>query len=217
MLSVDVIKAIDEFAFKSTPYPVVLSIENHCSLPQQAIMAEVMIDIFGDKLFMPQKFEKDDFLPSLEELKYKILVKGKRPNSTVIAGKTASTSPSVENTEADDDKSESEDEDEDDEGDEPANDPKTGKPIKTRKQLLKKQQEEEAHAAGKKVKKEKTHHKLAQITFLGTTHCKSFEKSKSDEIPADKMTSYAEAKTMKYLRNPDILSGWIEHNKKHLR
>jgi len=30
----DVIRAIDEFGFQVSPYPVILSVENHCSLPQ---------------------------------------------------------------------------------------------------------------------------------------------------------------------------------------
>ncbi|CAL1547808.1 unnamed protein product, partial [Lymnaea stagnalis] len=43
----DVIKAINEYAFKTSPYPVTLSIENHCSLQQQQVMANVMNLTFG--------------------------------------------------------------------------------------------------------------------------------------------------------------------------
>jgi hypothetical protein len=33
----NVIRAINDYAFAVSPYPVILSIENHCSLPQQVV------------------------------------------------------------------------------------------------------------------------------------------------------------------------------------
>lgn len=38
----DVIKTIKEHAFATSEYPVILSIEDHCSLPQQRKMAIAM-------------------------------------------------------------------------------------------------------------------------------------------------------------------------------
>ena len=69
-----------EFNFRVTPYPVVLSIENHCSLAQQELMAEIMKLGFGDSLLMPRELMAagDRQLPTLEQLKYKVLIKGKR-------------------------------------------------------------------------------------------------------------------------------------------
>lgn len=75
----DVINAMAEFNFRVTPYPVVLSIENHCSLPQQELMAEIMKIGFGDTLLMPgDLMGSGNHLPTLEQLKYKVLIKGKR-------------------------------------------------------------------------------------------------------------------------------------------
>ena len=75
----DVINAMAEFNFRVTPYPVVLSIENHCSLPQQELMAEIMKIGFGDSLLMPgELMGSGSHLPTLEQLKYKVLIKGKR-------------------------------------------------------------------------------------------------------------------------------------------
>jgi hypothetical protein len=36
-----VVEAINRSAFVTSPYPVILSIENHCSLQQQARMAHI--------------------------------------------------------------------------------------------------------------------------------------------------------------------------------
>ena len=46
----DVIHAINETAFKTSPYPVILSFENHCTPRQQQKMAKYCMEIFGDKL-----------------------------------------------------------------------------------------------------------------------------------------------------------------------
>jgi len=74
---VDVIAAINDEGFKTSPYPIILSIENHCSIKQQDVMAKYMRSIFGDKLQLPLA-EAAEKLPSPEDLKYKILIKGKR-------------------------------------------------------------------------------------------------------------------------------------------
>lgn len=71
--------AIKNYAFYSTPYPVILSIENHCSVPQQTRMAQIMRSVFGEMLFESKDRGNSDtsgFLPSPEHLKEKILVKG---------------------------------------------------------------------------------------------------------------------------------------------
>ncbi|TRZ01848.1 hypothetical protein DNTS_007153 [Danionella cerebrum] len=46
----DVIKAIKEYSFKTSPYPVILSLENHCTIPQQKVMARHLTSILGSAL-----------------------------------------------------------------------------------------------------------------------------------------------------------------------
>ncbi|CAK6967906.1 -phosphatidylinositol 4%2C5-bisphosphate phosphodiesterase delta-1b [Scomber scombrus] len=77
----DVIKAIKEYAFKTSDYPVILSLENHCSVEQQEVMARHMSSILGSALVTSPLGEgmPTDF-PSPEDLKGKILIKGKRLN-----------------------------------------------------------------------------------------------------------------------------------------
>uniref|UniRef100_A0AAR2LCL0 Phosphoinositide phospholipase C n=1 Tax=Pygocentrus nattereri TaxID=42514 RepID=A0AAR2LCL0_PYGNA len=77
----DVIKAIKDYAFKASEYPVILSLENHCSVQQQKLMAHYMISILGSALLThPLGNEMPSALPSPQELKRRILVKGKRLN-----------------------------------------------------------------------------------------------------------------------------------------
>jgi hypothetical protein len=63
------------FIFLYCRYPVILSIENHCSLKQQRVMVDHMTAIFGDKLYCGTIDEKRVRLPSPEDLKGKILIK----------------------------------------------------------------------------------------------------------------------------------------------
>ncbi|XP_010130698.1 PREDICTED: 1-phosphatidylinositol 4,5-bisphosphate phosphodiesterase zeta-1-like, partial [Buceros rhinoceros silvestris] len=46
----EVIQVIDKYAFMASDYPVVLSLENHCSPEQQEVMAECLRSILGDRL-----------------------------------------------------------------------------------------------------------------------------------------------------------------------
>ncbi|XP_038678314.1 1-phosphatidylinositol 4,5-bisphosphate phosphodiesterase eta-2a isoform X4 [Scyliorhinus canicula] len=75
----DVIETINKYAFAKSEYPVILSVENHCSVPQQKKMAQGLCEILGDKLDVTSVHEEDmTQLPSPESLKGKILVKGKK-------------------------------------------------------------------------------------------------------------------------------------------
>ncbi|GAV09846.1 hypothetical protein RvY_19319 [Ramazzottius varieornatus] len=79
-----VVEEINRSAFVTSPYPVILSIENHCCLAQQRKVAEIFEEGFGDKLFkafLPDKayFPSSELpFPSPSQLKYKILIKSKK-------------------------------------------------------------------------------------------------------------------------------------------
>ncbi|XP_045715577.1 1-phosphatidylinositol 4,5-bisphosphate phosphodiesterase eta-2 isoform X5 [Phyllostomus hastatus] len=75
----DVIETINKYAFVKNEYPVVLSLENHCSVAQQKKMAQYLTDILGDKLDLSSVSGEDaTMLPSPQMLRGKILVKGKK-------------------------------------------------------------------------------------------------------------------------------------------
>ncbi|XP_063076696.1 1-phosphatidylinositol 4,5-bisphosphate phosphodiesterase delta-3-A-like isoform X2 [Engraulis encrasicolus] len=86
----DVIMTIAQFAFKKSPYPVILSLEVHCSLEQQAVMARHLRSILGKRLLTrPLNTQPLTRLPSPEELRGRVLVKAKRIGAL---GKTESSS-----------------------------------------------------------------------------------------------------------------------------
>lgn len=77
----DVLLACKDYAFHSSDYPLILSIENHCSLQQQDRMAELLTSIVGDLLYKQE--DNLTTLPSPEALKGKILIKGKKAAPTI--------------------------------------------------------------------------------------------------------------------------------------
>ncbi|CAO1624562.1 unnamed protein product [Sympodiomycopsis kandeliae] len=99
----DVIKAIGQYAFVTSPYPLILSLEVHNDVPQQTVMAKMLIDILGEALLTEKLPEKtspalrpvgasnigslaSSPLPSPEDLRGKILVKAK---NVLITGSNA--------------------------------------------------------------------------------------------------------------------------------
>lgn len=78
----DVIQAINDYGFENNPFPIILSLEQHCGIPQQQIQAKIMKKILGDRLLMPLKnIAIGQSLPSPHELQGKVILKGKRMGS----------------------------------------------------------------------------------------------------------------------------------------
>lgn len=74
----DVIKTIKEHAFVTSDYPVILSIEQNCSLEQQRNMAQALIDVFGDMLLVQKVDKNETSLPSPHKLQRRIILKHKK-------------------------------------------------------------------------------------------------------------------------------------------
>ncbi|XP_061090272.1 1-phosphatidylinositol 4,5-bisphosphate phosphodiesterase delta-4-like isoform X2 [Conger conger] len=75
----DVIIAVEKYAFRVSEYPLILSMENHCGVEQQGVMAQHLHHILGEKLLSsPVDSKFPDRLPSPQELMGKILIKGKK-------------------------------------------------------------------------------------------------------------------------------------------
>uniref|UniRef100_A0AAY4EZZ6 Phosphoinositide phospholipase C n=1 Tax=Denticeps clupeoides TaxID=299321 RepID=A0AAY4EZZ6_9TELE len=83
----DIVESINKYAFVKSQYPVILSIENHCTVPQQKKMAQYLIEVLQDKLDLStvNANETTRRLPCPEVLKGKILVKGKKLPANIDA------------------------------------------------------------------------------------------------------------------------------------
>uniref|UniRef100_A0A3Q2ZD67 1-phosphatidylinositol 4,5-bisphosphate phosphodiesterase n=1 Tax=Kryptolebias marmoratus TaxID=37003 RepID=A0A3Q2ZD67_KRYMA len=102
----EVIEAIADCAFKTSPFPIILSFENHVDSPkQQAKMAEYCRSIFGDALLTEplEKYplESGVSLPSPMELMGKILVKNKKKHHKTEGSTKKKLSEQVSNTYSD--------------------------------------------------------------------------------------------------------------------
>lgn len=76
----DVVRAINEHAFVTSEFPVILSIEEHCPIDQQRQMARIFREVFGDKLLIEPVEHLAEQLPSPTQLKGKIILKHKKIN-----------------------------------------------------------------------------------------------------------------------------------------
>lgn len=80
---IDIIKTIKVFLnFHPDTFPIILSFENHCSIPYQVIMAEMLIGILGDSLYIPTEASLYGQLPSPSKLRGMVVIKGRRPDGT---------------------------------------------------------------------------------------------------------------------------------------
>ncbi|KAI9705079.1 MAG: Phospholipase C [Candelina mexicana] len=75
----DCIAVIGKYAFVSSPYPLIISLEVHCNAEQQVIMADILKTVLGERLLLEPLMTNTCSLPSPEELKNRILIKVKAP------------------------------------------------------------------------------------------------------------------------------------------
>jgi hypothetical protein len=68
--------AVRDYAFVVTDTPLIASLEVHCSPEQQETMVDIMTEIWGD-LLLPEPKEDAKHLPTLAEVRGKILIKVK--------------------------------------------------------------------------------------------------------------------------------------------
>ncbi|OQV17418.1 1-phosphatidylinositol 4,5-bisphosphate phosphodiesterase delta-4 [Hypsibius exemplaris] len=68
-----------DYGFKTSEYPLILSLENHCSAPQQQKMAHYLKEIFAERLFTATKADTERLtLPSPEELRGCVFIVAKK-------------------------------------------------------------------------------------------------------------------------------------------
>ena len=169
-------------------YPIILSLENHCSHPFQKAMAADMETILGDLLYVPGAGDVDKSLPSPESLRGKVVIKGKRPPDT--------NDEDIDATEGDDD------DQFDGTLDTPTNAAKATKGSKGSK-------------GAKAVKPPKIVKELARLTLFHGTKFKSFEKSMTE--PSSHMHSISEPKITKIIsKQASNTLLWKSYNTEHM-
>uniref|UniRef100_A0A3Q3EZM6 Phosphoinositide phospholipase C n=1 Tax=Kryptolebias marmoratus TaxID=37003 RepID=A0A3Q3EZM6_KRYMA len=190
----EVIEAIAECAFKTSPFPVILSFENHVdSLKQQAKMAEYCRTIFGDALLIDPldkyPLEHGVPLPSPQELMGKILIKNKKSHkpSNNTDTKRLIDQPANQSNEPVSPKMEAESEEDDDDEDD---DGKKGSA------------EREAVA---------TEEMSTLVNYVQPTKFNSFEASKTR---CYHMSSFVETKALEHLTKSPV--EFVEYNKSQL-
>ena len=69
---------MQNYGFSSSVYPIIISIENHCSSAQQSKMAKIFRAIFEERLPLENLVEVEGRarLPSPQELQGKVILKG---------------------------------------------------------------------------------------------------------------------------------------------
>lgn len=87
---VEVVRAIKDNAFVASDYPLILSLENHCSIPQQKVMAQTFKEVFGDCLLTQPVDPNGKEMPSPTALRNKIILKHKKlpKDPTLVADTT---------------------------------------------------------------------------------------------------------------------------------
>ncbi|KAK5132781.1 hypothetical protein LTR08_008666 [Meristemomyces frigidus] len=87
-----VCEVIRDYAFRSSDLPLIVSLEIHCCQQQQEIMVDIMKDYWKQYLVpMPDDFSDQTPLPTLEQMRKRILIKVKYTPPEKAASQKAST------------------------------------------------------------------------------------------------------------------------------
>ncbi|XP_072961468.1 phosphoinositide phospholipase C 2-like isoform X1 [Typha angustifolia] len=76
--------SIKEYAFVASPYPVIITLEDHLAANLQDKVAKLIKETFEEMLFIPTSEQLEEF-PSPEELKNKIMISTKPPKEYLEA------------------------------------------------------------------------------------------------------------------------------------
>ncbi|XP_050239825.1 phosphoinositide phospholipase C 6-like isoform X2 [Quercus robur] len=93
---IECLKSIREHAFSASPYPVIITLEDHLTPDLQAKVAQLITQTFEDMLFYPQPERLKEF-HSPEELKYRIIISTKPPKEYLKAKSEKGNKPHEEN------------------------------------------------------------------------------------------------------------------------
>ncbi|RLN35570.1 hypothetical protein C2845_PM03G17220 [Panicum miliaceum] len=78
------LRSIKEYAFVASPYPVIITLEDHLPADLQEKVAKMVLEVFGNILYYPDTDQPKEF-PSPEELKGRVLLSTKPPKEYLEA------------------------------------------------------------------------------------------------------------------------------------
>ncbi|XP_062823381.1 1-phosphatidylinositol 4,5-bisphosphate phosphodiesterase delta-4 isoform X1 [Anolis carolinensis] len=187
----DVVATLQKYAFRASEYPIILSIENHCSIEQQDIMAQHLKGILGEQLLLSTIDGRVPVqLPSPEQLKGKIILKGKK-----MGYLEDSLNGQPEEMPEREEGEEEEEEEEEEAEPEPESEQDTLRSEDKRKE--------------KKAKQSLSKELSDCIIYCKSVPFFSFQHSRSHYKPYE-MSSFAESKTRKLIR--DAGNDFVRHN-----
>ncbi|XP_068185879.1 1-phosphatidylinositol 4,5-bisphosphate phosphodiesterase delta-4 isoform X2 [Antennarius striatus] len=183
----DVVSTLKDYAFKVSDFPVILSLENHCGVEQQTVMAQHLRQILGDILLTnlldglipPQ-------LPSPQELRGKILLKAKK-----IGGLGGGRDETLTDEVSDED--------------EMANDAESTSTEEPPAESL--------NANAKKSKSKLSRELSDLVVYCKSIHFHSFEHARL-HAKCHEMSSFSESKAKRLAKEAG--TRFVQHNTKHL-
>lgn len=187
----DIIEAIKAYLnIHPDCFPLILSLENHCSIPFQDEIAYQLRLIFGDSLFIPDESKLNEPLPSPDELKGMVLIKGRRITDTRDDYCQGST-----DYDSDSDDSEIEQEH--------IKDASDREPLSPRSSSGLSRQSSTSFST-----------ELSHITTFHGVRIPSFEAGM--DMSKDCMLSIDESKARKYCKHEGEQMKWIKYNQTHM-
>ncbi|EGD91602.2 uncharacterized protein TERG_07820 [Trichophyton rubrum CBS 118892] len=95
VLFADCISVINKYAFLSSDYPLIISLEVHCNPEQQLAMTNIIKDTFKEKLVLETLGDDWPVLPSPEALKHRVLIKVKTSEEIIDTGPATTVPPGL--------------------------------------------------------------------------------------------------------------------------
>lgn len=186
----EVLETVRDYGFVATPYPVILSLEVHCSVEGQQGMAALIKDILGGAGLLAEQPDQTGVLPPPEKLKNKVLLKGKM---------TAFT-----------DQEDEEEEEEENKKEEAQMTPKDRKKLTNSSAKAEEKKEEKPK---EKKKHESTAKELSELITLKAVKFPGFNDYKTKNKPWE-MSSFSEGKIGKFLSKSPLQ--YVEYNTRQL-
>ena len=230
---VDIIRTIKVFLnFHPDTFPIILSFENHCTLPYQKVMAKQLEKILGSALYIPTEASlRDGPLPSPAQLRGMVVIKGRRPTIEIEDDDATVVKADTETDYADSDDESDDEQQQQEQQHQQGNGGGTGTvggtaasvseslPSTTTVSTTTTATTTTAPLTNRRVKKARLRHGIApELARLTLFHGTTFKKYWPDSMnaPHHHMHSFNENKVRSMLRAGQQVEDWVVYNQTHM-